>query len=208
MDRAAALEHSVRALVAALCDILNNYAKTPLPVDDLKLCYDNLRAQWNELREIRLSNRVGINDLYMPMERIFDMCTGIGLSVEGPSPMGPCPCGRRDGALPSDVWFDNKHDDSDDVDGEIRNLETCIREHTEAVGLALRPTGLHADLRGDLPFECRKLFAMYACFKNTADPAKHDVMGVADALVGLFELYVKYPPPPPVVMDINKHDDC
>ena len=91
-------------------------------------------------------------------------------------------------------------------DDEIATkLGDMICEHATNIGVALRPTGLQNDLRGDIPFECRKLFAMYKSFENTANPAKHDMLGVADELVKLFELYVLYPPPPAA---INKHDDC
>lgn len=103
-----------------------------------------------------------------------------------------------------------RNDDDDDDDEIATNLEEMIREHATNIGLALRPTGLQNDLRGNIPFECRKLFEMYKSFNNVVNPAKHNMVGVADVLVELFELYVHFPPPPPsppVAMAINKHDD-
>jgi hypothetical protein len=88
-----------------------------------------------------------------------------------------------------------------------------IRKRAAKVGLALRSTELQNDVPADVRAECLKLFDMYRCFKKNANPAKQDMFGVANALVGLFELYVHYPlppppPSPPVAMAINKHDDC
>jgi hypothetical protein len=174
MDKATALEHSVQAFLASVSGDLQNPSRTAS--EDAKLRDDCavLFAQWKTLQETLEHNMDRLQRKSLPNEmRDFFM-----------------------------LYTSSTDDyDDDDDDAAASNLEDCIREHAKAIGLALRPTGQHEDLRADLPFECRKLFAMYASFKATADPAKHDFLGIAETMVELFELYVQYLP------SINKQTD-
>jgi hypothetical protein len=191
MDKTDMLEHSARALLTSLNNQLQNHIRDAF-FNDEKLRADSrlLFAQWKNLQEaLNYTVPPALKELSDDIEDLLDIYT-------------VCTSAQPTEAACS---ADGDYDD----DEVAANLEEMIREHATNIGVALRPTGLQNDLRGDIPFECRKLFEMYRSFNNVVNPAKHNMLSVADALVELFELYVHFPPSsPPVAMAINKHDDC